>query len=336
MIQRLCILSIVVAYFMLAGCHDKRDSDGETSSAILEKPPFSSITDSIRQFPQKAELYLRRAELLSQTNNHRLAFFDYKKSWTLEPLEQSGLMLSSNLSILGMNKERLSLLEECIKKFPNNSDFSRLMGETYAELGQTGQALELYQSMLNRDSTDFETWYEKGILMESLADTPEAIHALRKAYALKPLSMYALELAHLYAESGNEESLKICDEIIQLDNTRELVDPFFIKGIYYANTGKYSSAIPQFDSCIRRDWKYTEAYIEKGIALFKQSDYMEALATFKMASTVSNTNPDAYFWAGRCYEMLKKNEDAIVNYERALSLDKSFSEAREALKKLRP
>jgi tetratricopeptide (TPR) repeat protein len=254
----------------------------------------------------------------------------------LDPKEETGLLLSSNLSILGMNKERLKLLDECIKKFPNNTDFKRLLGETYAELGQSGQALDLYQSMLNHDSTDFETWYEKGLLMESMADTPAAIEALSKAYAIKPLNLYAFELAHLYAESGNEEALKICDEIIQQDKMREYVDPFFIKGIYYSNTGKYSSAIIQFDSCIRRDWKYTEAYIEKGIAFFKQKDYATALATFRMASTVSNTNPDAYFWAGRCYEMLKKNEDAVINYERALALDRSFTEAREALNKLRP
>ena len=335
MINRLCILGICM-YFMMSACKDKQNSEDGSIPGILEKPPFASITDSIGQFPKNASLYTRRAELLSQTNNHQLAFFDYQKAWHLDPREQTGLLFSSNLSILGMNKERLKLLDDCIKKFPHNPDFRRLLGETYAELGQTRQALDLYQSMLNLDSADFETLYEKGLLMESMADTPAAIEALSKAYTLKPLNLYAFELAHLYAESGNEEALKICDKIIQQDKMRELVDPFFIKGIYYSNVGKYPDAITQFDSCIRRDWKFTDAYIEKGIAFFKQKNYDEALVIFRLASTVSNTNPDAYFWAGRCYEMLKKNEDAVVNYERALALDRSFTEAREALNKLRP
>jgi len=334
MINRLCILCIV--FYWVVGCHGKRDSGAEPASAILEKPPFAAITDSIRLFPDNANLYLQRAALLSQTNNHQLASFDYQKSWTLDPQEQTGILFSSNLSILGMNKERLKLLNDCMQKFPGNRDFKRLMGETYAELGESAKALSLYQSMLNLDSSDFETWYEKGLLMESMADTPAAIEALGKAYALKPLNLYAFELAHLYAESGNEAALRICDEIIQQDKMREYVDPFFIKGIYYSNKGKYSSAIVQYDSCIRRDWKYTEAYIEKGIAFFKQKEYDQALATFRMASTVSNTNPDAYFWAGRCYEMLKKNEDAVLNYERALSLDRNFTEARDAINRLKP
>jgi tetratricopeptide (TPR) repeat protein len=321
---------------MVAACQDKRNSEGESASKILEKPPFASITDSIRAFPKNASLYLRRAELLSQTNNHQIAFFDYQKAWFLDAQEQTAMLFASNLSILGMNKQRLKLLDECIIKFPDAPDFKRLLGETYAELGQSKLALDLYQSMLSRDSTDFETWYEKGLLMESMADTPAAIKAIGKAYTLKPLNLYAFELAHLYAESGNDEALRICDKIIEEDKMRELVDPFFIKGIYYSNVGKYPNAINQFDSCIRRDWKYIDAYIEKGIAFFKQKSYAEALATFRMASTVSNTNPDAYFWAGRCYEMFKKNEDAVINYERALALDHNFTEARDALNKLRP
>ena len=165
MINRLCILSILM-YFMAGACRDKQNSENGSASRILEKPPFATITDSIAQFPKNASLYLRRAELLSQTNNHQLAFFDYQKAWHLDPREQTGFLFSSNLSILGMNKERLNLLDDCIKKFPDHPDFRRLLGETYAELGQTKQALDLYQSMLNLDSADFETWYEKGLLME--------------------------------------------------------------------------------------------------------------------------------------------------------------------------
>ena len=53
-----------------------------------------------------------------------------------------------------------------------------------------------------------------------------------------------------------------------------------------------------------------------------------------MAATVTNTNPDAYFWMGRCYEALKDKEQARENYERALSLDKSFYQAEDGLERL--
>jgi len=53
-----------------------------------------------------------------------------------------------------------------------------------------------------------------------------------------------------------------------------------------------------------------------------------------MTATVSNTDADAYYWMGRCFEATGKKDDAITNYQRALALDRTFSEAREALRRL--
>ena len=57
--------------------------------------------------------------------------------------------------------------------------------------------------------------------------------------------------------------------------------------------------------------------------------------TFRMAVTVSNSNADAYFWIGRCYEAINKKEDAILYYKRAVALDRDFKEARERINKLK-
>ena len=38
----------------------------------------------------------------------------------------------------------------------------------------------------------------------------------------------------------------ICDNILELDSAHELIDPFFIKGIYYSNTQQYELARIQF------------------------------------------------------------------------------------------
>jgi tetratricopeptide (TPR) repeat protein len=320
----------------LAGCHSPDNTNNKYAENILETPPFTAISDSIRQFPKDASLYLRRAELLSRNNDHEIAYDDYKKSWELNPIEQTATRYASNLSITGKSAEAVKLLENCVRKFPANTEFKRLLGEAYVDSGRSKDAMNLYDNTLKKDSLDFEGWYEKGLLLEQIKDTAGAINALKKAYALQPVSTYALELAHLYAESKNPISLSICDYVISKDSSREMVDPFFIKGIYYSNTGHYGEAIEQFDSCIYWDWKFTDAYIEKGIAFFKQKNYDEALHTFHMAASVSNTFPDAYYWIGRCYEAINKKDEAIINYKRAISLDRKFTEAKEALQRVRP
>jgi len=329
------ILSITIFACLGCGGYDNYGNGHERESDILKRPLFTTINDSIRQYPRDASLYLRRAMLLSRNDAHEIANRDYEKSWELNASKETALQLAANLAIIGKAAERLNLLQDCIQKFPMAPEFKRLMGEAYIEAGKSKMALVLYDSLLKKDSLDFEAWYEKGLLLEQLHDTVLAIVSLKKAFALQPMNTYALELAHMYAETSNPMALEICEEVISKDASRELIDPFFIKGIYYANTQQYKLAIAQFDSCIRRDWKFTDAYIEKGIAFFKQKNYDEALSTFQMAATVSNTNPDAYYWIGRCYEASNKKEEAKIYYERAAALDKNFTEAKDALRRVR-
>jgi len=210
-----------------------------------------------------------------------------------------------------------------------------MLGDIYLQVGQTKQALQLYNDILHNDSTDFEAWYEKGLLQEKTQDTAGAVASLRKAYALQPVNTYALELAHMYAETRNATAIDLCDEVLRKDSTHELIDPLFIKGIYYTNIGQVKQAIVQFDSCIRRDWKFTDAYLEKGIILFHQNKYGDALEVFQMAVKVSNTYPDGYFWIGRCYEATGHKEEALLFYQRALALDKDFTEAKDRIQRLK-
>jgi tetratricopeptide (TPR) repeat protein len=123
--------------------------------------------------------------------------------------------------------------------------------------------------------------------------------------------------------------------LLATDTAEQQTDPIYMKGVYYAETKQYDKAEAQFDECIRRDWKMTDAYIEKGILLFDQKKYTEALKIFNLASTVSNTNADAYFWMARSYEAIGKKNEAIRNYERAISLDRNFGEAWEGLQRLK-
>jgi tetratricopeptide (TPR) repeat protein len=337
-------LFILVCFsgFLTSGCNNPGNKKDEDQAAFLHNPPFASITDSIRRAgpgkadtATRAELYFRRAELLSRNNLHELAAADYQMAWGLKPDEATGLRYSSTLSITGQTQKAIQLLKECRHRFPSNTGFAAMLGDIYQQSGQLTEALHVYDTMLESDSLNFEAWYEKGLLLEKTNDTTGAIRALGKAYALQPVNTYALELAHLYAEQKNPAALHLCDEVLAKDSAKELLDPLFIKGIYYSNTAQYKKAIVQFDSCIRRDWKFTDAYLEKGIALYKQKDYEEALKIFMMTVNVSNSYPDGYFWIGRCYEATGRKDQASLYYQRALALDKDFTEAAEGIRRLR-
>jgi len=334
-VLRTLFLAMCCSGLLCAGCNNQ-DNGNNDRTAILHHTPYAALTDSIRQAngPSAASLYFKRAELLSRNNKHELAADDYRHSWQLDPNEMTGLRYASTLSIIGQINPAIQLLQDCRRRYPSNLNFSSMLGELLQQSGKDQEALGIYDEMLSKDSLDNETWYEKGLLLEKIHDTVPAIAALHRAYTLQPVNTYGLELAHLYAENRNPAALPICDDILRKDSAHALLDPLFIKGIYYSNIAQYKKAVVLFDSCIGRDWKFTDAYLEKGIALYEQKRYDSALSTFQMTIRVSNTYPDGYYWAGRCYEATGRNDRAVLYYRQALALDKDFSEAADRIRHL--
>ena len=324
---------LCIGVLFLSACEE--DNGSSSAKKVLKHPPFNSITDSIEKSPKDPELYLRRALLLSQNNRHELATSDYEKAYELRPDENTALQYVSNLLTTGRRERAMELLEKGAKQYPANSEFSRRLSEEYFQSGAADKALKQYDILLQNDSTNFEIWYDKGLLLAQLGDTAGAIEVLEKSFSLQPINYSGLALATLYASQKNPRALEICDTLLQVDTAGIQTDPLYVKGVFYSETRQYAKAIEQFDECIRRDWKMTDAYIEKGIVLFDQKKTTEALEVFKLASTVSNTNADAYFWMARSYEAIGQKDEAIRNYERAISLDRQFDEAREGIRRLR-
>ena len=115
---------------------------------------------------------------------------------------------------------------------------------------------------------------------------------------------------------------------------RQHAEPFYYKGIYYSNINDKAKALTLFNEAILRNYYYLNAYIEKGRIQYDQKKFIDALKTFQLANTISATFPDAYFWMGRCEEALGRKAEAKLNFQRAYSLDNSFTEAKEAADKL--
>lgn len=335
--SRRCLYLLLGICLYAGACKDHKEDKKDEAADVLRQPPYAALTDSLDQLKatDPAGLHFRRGELLSHNNLHELAVADYRAAWNLHPDEATGLRYATTLSIVGQTDSAIRLLQECRRQYPANASFSNMLGDLYLQSGRMKDALQLYDDLLQADPGNFEAWYEKGLLLEKAADTAGALEALHKAYTLQPVNTYTLELAHLYAESRNSAALSLCDEVLRKDSGRSLLDPFFIKGIYYSNTAQYARALVQFDSCIGRDWKFTDAYLEKGIVLFHQKKYPQAMEVFQMSIKVSNTYADGYYWMGRCYEATGQKEEAITWYQQALGLDKDFTEAAERIRRLR-
>ena len=316
----------------LAACGDKPEGNADE---VLSAPPFKGLTDSIARFPQDAALYKKRAVLLSLNNQHDLASADYEQAWKLAPDENTALEYITNFQLTGRPHDALTFLKECIKKYPDNPEFKRRLSEILVQTGDNSGAMQQYDTMLAQDSANADAWYEKGVLQARNGDTSGAVQSLQHAYDLRPIYFFGNTLASIYAASLDARTLPFCDTLIARDSAKNQPEPHFIKGMYLSDSHKYKEAIEEFDASIKLDWKFTDAYLEKGIVYFEQKDYKKALETFNFATTVSNSSADAWFWMGRCYEAMGQTDNAIENYRKAYALDRSLKEAKERINNLR-
>ncbi|TDX00786.1 tetratricopeptide repeat protein [Dinghuibacter silviterrae] len=316
----------------LAACQSTTSNDDQA----LQKPPYAVWTDSIRQFPTHSNYFFERGKLFSQNNDSAHAVRDLEKALSMADEADYALVLSSFWLDHGQPDSARVVLGPSLARFPYNQLLRRNLLMSFYGEGRFDEAMKINDTALRYDSASSGNWYNRAMVQDAMKDSTAALRSLETAYRLDSgNATIAYELANRYADAGNATALSLCDRIIRRESKGQpKPDPFAIKGIYYANTGHPAEAVAAFDRAIAVDYTFLDAYLEKGILLYKQHKYAEALKVFDLSTSVDNTFADGYYWTARCQQQLGQLKDARLNYERAIAFDKHFTEAREALAKL--
>ncbi|MBX9733288.1 MAG: tetratricopeptide repeat protein [Chitinophagaceae bacterium] len=204
------------------------------------------------------------------------------------------------------------------------------------EKDSLAQAAMAMDKALLTDSNNQDLWVRRAKLAEQIKDTTGAIGFYIEANRVYPTPEAMLSLANLMAERKDARVLNITANTTKLFPSKS-IEPHvhFIRGVYYSRIGNTAIAMAALDSCIRADYRYYEAYMEKGFILYDNKNYQQAATIF---ATIISLNPqyaDAYYWVAKCNEAMGKKEEAILHYEQALRFDTSIKEAAIALQKLK-
>jgi len=226
-------------------------------------------------------------------------------------------------------------IKNAIREFPDSLMLIQNLIEMYRAEGSYDSALFLTDKQILKDSNNAYLWNMKATLLFENEDTLNAIKSLERAINVYPLPEYLVSLGTIYAEIKNPRSLMIADGLLRANKVKSGKEAMFIKGLYYSYINDKHKAITYFDSSLQMDFTYMFSYREKAIALYDTGKYAEALDVLKRAVTIQNNFDEGYYWMGKCYEKLGREDDAIQSYQMALLYDKNFTEAREALDKLK-
>jgi tetratricopeptide (TPR) repeat protein len=241
----------------------------------------------------------------------------------------------SNKLNLNSKIDQFSTLQIAIKTYPDSIELHEQMINYLDSIKQYKSAIQAIDDLLKKDSLNQGLWFRKGELAIKLHDTAAAIKYFSTSNAIYPSTGSMLSIANLLAEQKNKAVLMVCKNIQTLFPGNEYkADLYFIKGVYYARTANNTKANAYFDSCLNTNYRYLEALMEKGFLLYENHSISAALAIFEAVIQLDPLYADGYFWKAKCLEANKQYANAIVQYEKAQSLDADLKEAKEAINRL--
>lgn len=300
------------------------------ASRLLRQQPFASLTDSIEDAPDNAGLYNRRGALLLEHEHDALAEKDFRKSFVLQPTEDNAI--ASARFLIGRNNDSaVAFLKTAVAKIPNSLVLQVSLARGFQQQKAYTEALSVCNNIITAYPNQLDALLLKASLLKEMSKMTEAMATMEQAYYYAPFDAELVHtLAFDYAQAKNKRALALADSLLAADSLQRHAEPYYFKGVYYAAVGEQQKALVQFEEAIRHDYNFLDAHMEKGVLQFESKQYGAAQKTFELALTIAPAYAPAYFWLGKIAAAQNKTKEARELYLRAYSLDKTFTEAKDA------
>lgn len=217
--------------------------------------------------------------------------------------------------------------------------------------GQFPEALVASEQLLKVQPEDFRVWTLKGIALQSLQRRPESLKALRRALAVKPDFLPALQAsAQIEYETGDPAARRTLERVVALrpdPSAHAMLGVLAFERKDCSKTvehfQKATAAIStqalarwQFATCLFQLEQYSEAEQQfvallgekeneqirynLGLARFAGRHYAEAIAALEPLGSRAAPDVDAVSLLAAAYEANKQTPEAVATLRRAIEL----------------
>jgi tetratricopeptide (TPR) repeat protein len=196
--------------------------------------------------------------------------------------------------------------EAILDKFPNSSVAQNSMGGVYIKSGNYPTAMQYVDKAIEIDPNNYKAWYNKGVISMRQLQVEPAIMALNKCIAINPYSKALFTRAMIEEQTHNPEPA-LADINKVLEQQPDYARAYYIKGSCLEQQNKLSEAMQYYNSAILYDDREPVFYMHKGIVNIKTRKNNEAIADLDKAITLQSRMGEAYYWRGVAKANLKQN-----------------------------
>jgi tetratricopeptide (TPR) repeat protein len=307
-------------------------SDKDTNYSI----DIRNISRQINLSPNNPELYYKRSKTFFFEDQFNQAVYDINWALKLDSVNPVYYYFKGNY-LMAKDTADANEAEECYKKaLKFKPDYTDAMGELaliYLAKQNYEESENLYTNINRRDPSNPNPYFYLGIIAKERGDTFKAVSLFEKVLTYDDKYYNAImQLGDLYAIKHNPKALLFFDRAIKLNEFSS--EAYYAKGLYLQNEGLYKDASAMYETVTRLNpahilCRYNLAYIN---ALFENYDI--AMKHLNEVLDLAPDYADAYALRGKVNENLKRKQQAIDDYKKAIELDGNQKIAIESLKKL--
>ena len=134
-------------------------------------------------------------------------------------------------------------------------------------------------------------------------------------------------------ESLENPLLDYYRSLLEKDEKKEEI--LFNEGVRFSKNKQYTNAISKFNEVLSINSQHINSYIERGFAKHNSGNIDGAIKDFDAAIENSQINKELlFYYRGRLYAEINKNDEAIKNYYLAIKSNPSHEESYIAIKEV--
>jgi tetratricopeptide (TPR) repeat protein len=296
---------------------------------------IAAIDQRIVNDPGNAALYAERSVLRSAQDSLRLAAADMERALAIDSANVEHLLRAGDLhyALVDVEKAR-SRFVRAMELAPEDTRPRLKLAEIELVLRRYKEGMALVNEALRRDPNNAQGYYLKGWIHMEAGDTALSISSFRTAVEQDPGQYDAyLMLGKLSAARHDPLAEQYYRSAIDLRPGS--AEPVYNLGVYYQDHGADSAALACYAYIKEVEPKNPLPWYNSGWVLLElRQDPAAAKAEFSKAIDLETNYPDAWYNRGVAMERTGELDSAAANYQVCLRIRPDHGMAAIGLERL--
>ena len=187
--------------------------------------------------------------------------------------------------------------------------------------GKYAQAIENFNVLARLDSTDYWSFFFRGIAKYNLGDLRGAQTDFNTSVRLNPVFTNGFHYRAITESRFGDYDAAFKDFERALELRPGQTGIYFSRGVANFLAQKFEDAVSDFDWYIKKEPSDPAAYLNRGASYLFLADTTRALEDYNRAIRLDRLEPEGFIRRARVYAAQNRYDEAIADLDHAIQLD---------------